>query len=154
MSLMNTRRNALQQSLAVAGLLATAGFWPGRALAFTKAAFDAKNMAEAVRALGGQPPMASKDISLEVPEMADNGAAVRVSFSTTLPRVQRMLLLAEKNPSPLVAVFNVSESIEPSFIINTKLSESTDVLAVAMLADGRVWFTKKPVKVTLGACGN
>jgi len=34
------------------------------------------------------------------------------------------------------------------------LSESTDVLAVAMLADGRVWFTKKPVKVTLGACGN
>jgi len=62
--------------------------------------------------------------------------------------------LAEKNPSPLVAVFNVSESIEPSFIINTKLSESTDVLAVAMLADGRVWFTKKPVKVTLGACGN
>ena len=46
---MNTRRNALQQSLAVAGLLATAGLWPGRALAFTKAAFDAKNMAEAVR---------------------------------------------------------------------------------------------------------
>jgi sulfur-oxidizing protein SoxY len=151
---MNTRRNALQQSLAVAGLLATAGLWPGRALAFTKAAFDAKNMAEAVRALGGQPPMASKDISLEVPEIADNGAAVRVSFSTTLPRVQRMLLLAEKNPSPLVAVFNVNENIEPSFIINTKLSESTDVLAVAMLADGRVLFTKKPVKVTLGACGN
>ena len=79
---------------------------------------------------------------------------MRVSFSTTLPRVQRMLLLAEKNPSPLVAVFNVNENIEPSFIINTKLSESTDVLAVAMLADGRVLFTKKPVKVTLGACGN
>ena len=113
---MNTRRNALQQSLAVAGLLATAGLWPGRALAFTKAAFDAKNMAEAVRALGGQPPMASKDISLEVPEIADNGAAVRVSFSTTLPRVQRML---RKVPS-LLMNSTVTSSFSNSFLIQSR----------------------------------
>lgn len=151
---MSTRRTALQQSLAVAGLMVAAGFLPRSALAYTKAAFDAKNLAEAVRALGGQAPAASRDITLDVPEIAENGAVVRASFSTSLPGVKRMLLLAEKNPSPLVAVFNVSESIEPSFVINTKLAESTDVVAVALLADGRTLFTKKPVKVTLGACGN
>ncbi len=151
---MSHRRTALKQSLAVLGLLATAGVLPRSALAYTKAAFDAKNLAEAVRALGGQTPQASRDISLDVPEIAENGAVVRASFSTTLPGVRRMLLLAEKNPSPLVAVFNVSESVEPSFVINTKLAESTDVLAVAMLADGRTLFARKPVKVTLGACGN
>ena len=151
---MSNRRSALQQSLAVAGLLATAGLWPRHALAFTKAAFDAKNMAEAVRALGGQAPAASRDVSLAAPEIAEHGASVRVSFGTSLPNVKRMLLIAEKNPTPLVAVFNVSESVEPSFILTTKLSESTDVLAVAMLADGRVLFARKPVKVTLGACGN
>lgn len=151
---MSTRRNALQQSLAVAGLLAASGWWPQTAQAYTKAAFDAKNLAEAVRALGGQAPVASKDIALDVPEIAENGAAVRVSLGTGLPNVRRMLLIAEKNPSPLVALFNVSEAVEPSFVLNAKLSESTDVLAVAMLADGRVLFARKPVKVTLGACGN
>jgi sulfur-oxidizing protein SoxY len=151
---MNTRRQALQHSLAVAGLLAAAGFFPRHALAWTKAAFDAKTLAEAVRALGGQAPQASRDIALEVPEIAENGAVVRVSLSTTLPNVRRMLLLAEKNPSPLVAVFSLTESVEPQFVINTKLAESSDVVAVAMLADGRVLFTRKPVKVTLGACGN
>lgn len=150
---MSTRRTALQQSLAVAGLLATAGLWSQPAQAYTKAAFDARNLTEALRALGGQAPAASREIELAVPEIAENGALVRVSLSTTLPNVRRMLLLAEKNPSPLVALFNVSESIEPSFVINTKLAESTDVVAVAMLADGRTLFTKKQVKVTLGACG-
>ncbi len=150
---MSNRRTALQQSLAVMALMATAGLLPRSAHAFTKAAFDAKNLAEAVRALGGQPPTASRDISLDVPEIAENGAVVRASFSTTLPGVKRMLLLAEKNPSPLVAVFNVSETIEPSFVINTKLAESTDVVAVALMADGRALFAKKQVKVTLGACG-
>ncbi len=150
---MSTRRTALQQSLAVAGLLATAGLWPQPAQAYTKAAFDARNLAEALRALGGQAPAPSREIELAVPEIAENGALVRVTLSTTLPNVRRMLLLAEKNPSPLVALFNVSENIEPSFVINTKLAESTDVVAVAMLADGRTLFTKKQVKVTLGACG-
>ena len=150
---MSTRRTALQQSLAVAGLLATAGLWPQPAQAYTKAAFDARNLAEALRALGGQAPAPSREIELVVPEIAENGALVRVTLATSLPNVRRMLLLAEKNPSPLVALFNVSEAIEPSFVINTKLAESTDVVAVVMLADGRSLFTKKPVRVTLGACG-
>jgi len=151
---MMNRRAAMQQSLAVAGLLAAAGLLPRSALAYTQAAFDAKNLAEAVRALGGQAPVASRDIELEAPEIAENGASVRLGLSTRLPGVRRILLLAEKNPTPLVAVFHVSEAIEPSFILNAKLAETTDVVAVAQMADGRNLFSKKTVRVTLGACGN
>lgn len=151
---MSNRRTALQQSLAVMALMATAGVLPRSALAYTKTAFDARNLAEAVRAFGGQPPQASREVQLEAPEISENGASVRIGLSTALPQVRRMLLLAEKNPSPLVAMFNVSDSIEPSFVIHAKLAESTDVVAVAMLADGRSLFTKKAVRVTLGACGN
>jgi len=151
---MMKRRAALQQSLAVAGLLAAAGMLPRSAQAYTPAAFEAKNLAEVVRALGGQAPTASRDIELDAPEIAENGASVRMSFSTRLPGVRRMLLLAEKNPTPLVGVFHVSEAVEPSFILNAKLAESTDVVAVAQMADGRTLFTKKTVRVTLGACGN
>ena len=49
---MQTRREMLARSATVAGLLATAGFLPTSALAaWPQAAFDAKNLADAVKAL-------------------------------------------------------------------------------------------------------
>ena len=50
-------------------------------------------------------------------------------------------------------VFNTSEFVESNFSTRAKLGQSSDVYAVAITQDGKAFFAKKEVKVTLGGCG-
>ena len=150
---MQTRRETLKQSAVVAGLLAGTGLFPQYALAYQKAAFEAKSLADVLKALGASAPTESKDVTIGGPDSAENGAVVPLTASTTIAGVKRLLILVEKNPSALVAMFNVSESVEPSFATRAKMGQSSDVYAVAIGADGKAFFAKKEVKVTLGGCG-
>jgi sulfur-oxidizing protein SoxY len=148
------RREMLAQSATVMGLLATAGLLPQAAhAAWTKAAFEAKSVADAIKALGGNPSTESKDITLTGPDIAENGAVVPVGCSTNLPGVKRMAILVEKNPSVLAAVFDVSDAVDANFSTRVKMGQSSNVCAVAMMGDGRVLFSGKEIKVTLGGCG-
>jgi len=150
---MQTRRETLKHSAIVAGLLATAGLLPQQALAYNKAAFDAKTLADVAKALGAGAPVESTDVTIGGPDIAENGAVVPLTASTTLAGVKHILLLVEKNPSALVALFNVTDSVEPNFATRTKMGQSSDVYAVAILTNGKTFFAKKEVKVTLGGCG-
>lgn len=150
---MQNRRQALKQSLAVAGLLASTGLFPRAALAFNKTAFEAKSIADAARAYGAGAPVESKDVMLTAPDIAENGAVVPMGAATTLAGVKHILLLVEKNPNALVAKFDVSDAVEPNFSTRAKMSQTSDVFAVAITNDGKAFFTKKEVKVTLGGCG-
>jgi sulfur-oxidizing protein SoxY len=148
------RRDMLAQSAALMGLLATAGLLPKAAhAAWTQAAFEAKNMADAVKSLGGGTAVESKDITLTGPDIAENGAVVPVGCSTSLPGVKRMAILVEKNPSVLAAVFDVTDAVDANFSTRVKMGQSSNVYAVAMMADGKVLFSTKEIKVTLGGCG-
>jgi len=149
---MTTRRQALQSSVAVAGLLAGAGF-PQFAHAFNKAAFDAKTVADVAKAVGAGAPTESKDVTITGPDIAENGAVVPLGVSTSLPNVKHLLVLVEKNPSVLVALFNVSPEVDANFATRAKMGQSSDVYAVAITNDGKALFAKKEVKVTLGGCG-
>jgi sulfur-oxidizing protein SoxY len=62
-------------------------------------------------------------------------------------------MLVEKNPSMLAAVFDVTDSVEANIPPRVKMGQSSNVYAVAIMADGKVLFAKKEVKVTLGGCG-
>jgi sulfur-oxidizing protein SoxY len=156
---MQSRRQILSRSAQVAGMLATLGFVPGLALAQTQAsgynaaAFDAKTMAELMKALGAGTPTESKDITLTGPDIAENGAVVPIGASTSLAGVKRMLLLVEKNPSMLSADFAVNDAVEASFATRVKMGQSSNVFAVALMADGKVLYAAKEIKVTLGGCG-
>ena len=148
------RRLALAQGVGLLGLMAGAGLLPAPAqAAWTQAAFDARNLADVVRALGGAVPVASRDVTLQAPEMPDNSASVLVNFGCSLPGVRRMALLIEKNPNVLSAVFDPTEAVEPSFGVRVKLAQSGLIYAVAMMGDGRVLYAQREVRVTLGACG-
>ena len=148
-----TRRRALQQGAAAAGLLASAGFIPVTALAATPRAFEAKSVADAVKAFGGNSMVESKEVTLQGPDIAENGAVVPLGVTATAAGIKHLLILVEKNPSALVAAFNVSDAVEPSFSTRAKMGQSSDVYAVAVMADGKALFAKKEVKVTLGGCG-
>jgi sulfur-oxidizing protein SoxY len=150
---MQTRRHALKTSALVAGLLAGTGLFPQLAFAFNKGAFEAKSVADTLKALGAGAPVESKDVTITAPDIAENGSVVPISLATTLSGVKTMLILVEKNPSTLTALFNVTDSVEPAFSARVKMGQSSDVFAVAVMNDGKVLFAKKEVKVTLGGCG-
>ena len=150
---MQTRRDALKRSFAVVSLMMGAGMLPELAQAFEKSAFDAKTMTDVFKALGLPMPTESKDVGLTAPDIAENGAVVPLGASTNLPGVKQLLILVEKNPSALIAMFHVSDAVDANFSTRAKMGQSSDVYAVAIMADGKALFAKKEVKVTLGGCG-
>jgi sulfur-oxidizing protein SoxY len=150
---MQNRRDTLKQSMAVAGLLGATGLFPQSAWAFNKNAFEAKSIADAAKAYGAAAPVESKDVTLTAPDIAENGAVVPMAVASTLPGVKHLLVLVEKNPNVLVAKFDASDAVEPNFSTRAKMGQTSDVFAVAITNDGKAFYTKKEVKVTLGGCG-
>jgi sulfur-oxidizing protein SoxY len=151
---MQTRRETLKRSALVAGLLAGTGLYPQFAQAAAKnPAFDAKSIPDALKALGVAAPTESKDVTITGPDIAENGAVVPLTASTTLAGAKQLVVLVEKNPSTMVALFNVTDAVDANFAVRAKLGQSSDVYAVAVMADGKAFFAKKEIKVTLGGCG-
>ena len=151
---MQTRREMLTRSASVAAALAGLGLLPQAAqAAWSQAAFDAKTMGDLMKALGTSGPAESKDVTITGPDIAENGAVVPVGASSALPGVKRLLILVEKNPSMLVAMFDVTDSVDANMSTRVKMGQSSNVYAVAMMGDGKVLFAQKEVKVTLGGCG-
>ena len=79
---MQTRRKTLKHSAIVAGLLATTGLFPQYALAYNKVAFEAKSLADVLKALGVGAPVESKEVTIGGPDIAENGAVVPLTAST------------------------------------------------------------------------
>jgi len=154
---MHTRREMMARSTRVAAMLAAVGMLPGLARAqaagYNAVAFSAKTLPEAMRALGAAAPVESKDISITAPDIAENGAVVPVGAATTLPGVKRLLLLIEKNPAMLAAMFELTDAVDANISTRVKMGQSSNVIAVALTNDGKVFFAQKEVKVTLGGCG-
>jgi sulfur-oxidizing protein SoxY len=154
---MQTRRKVLSQSAKVAAMLAAVGMLPSVAQAqaggYNSAAFAAKTMPDLMKALGGAAPAESKDVTVTGPDIAENGAVVPVGAASSLPGVKRLLILVEKNPAMLTAMFDLTDAVEANISTRVKMGQSSDVYAVAMMNDGKVLFAKKEVKVTLGGCG-
>jgi sulfur-oxidizing protein SoxY len=151
---MQNRREMLARSAGVAGLLAGLGLLPQAAqAAWSQAAFDAKSLADAMKALGSAAPVESKDVTLTGPDIAENGAVVPVVVASSLPGVKRLLVLVEKNPNTLTAAFDVTDAVEANFSTRVKMGQSSNVYAVAILGDGKALYAVKEIKVTLGGCG-
>lgn len=147
------RRTALARSAQLSLLLAGLGLPPRTSLAaYPAAAFDAKSVPEVLKALGAGATIESKDVVVTAPDIAEDRAAVPVTVSTALPGVKRLLIVVEKNPTALAASFDVTEFIEPSFTTRLRLDRSSNVVALALMGDGRVLFAQKEVKLTLGVC--
>ena len=151
---MQTRREMLARSASVAAALAGLGLLPQAAqAAWSQAAFEAKTMADLMKALGTSGPAESKDVTITGPDIAENGAVVPVGASTTLAGAKRIALLVEKNPAMLAAIFDITEAVEPNLSTRVKMGQSSNVIAVVITADNKVLFAQKEIKVTLGGCG-
>ena len=153
-----TRREWMKSGggVTLLALLAAAGWLkPEDALAqaWNKAAFEAKTMDEALKALGAGAPAASKDITfVSTPDIAENGAVVPIGIASAIPKTEAIAILIEKNPSTLTANFDIPPGTDPAISTRVKMAQTSNVHALVR-ADGRYFVASKEIKVTLGGCG-
>ena len=144
---MNSIRRALVAVL-VLGLVR-----PLAALAaWNKEAFSAKTAGDALKNLGVANAQPSKDLTVEIPEIAENGAVVPIEISSAIPGTTSLIVVIDKNPFPLITRFDFKEGALPFVKLNAKVGETSDVRVLAEAA-GKYYVTTREVKVTLGGCG-
>ena len=121
---------------------------------WNKAAFDTKTFADAVKALGGTPATENKGVQFTnpTPDIAENGAVVPVTVTSSLPKTESIAILVEKNPNILTANFAIPAGTDPFVSTRVKMGQTSDVYALVK-ADGKYYFAKKEIKVTIGGCG-
>ena len=146
-----TRRTVLKSTGAMATLLSLGIVTAEQAQAAGRAGFDAKNLQEAIQALGGS-VSANDQVQIISPDIAENGAVVPVGAISKLPNTTEIYLLVEKNPVPMAAAFMIPAGTEPDVQTRLKMGQSTDVVAIVK-ADGKLYSATKETKVTLGGCG-
>jgi sulfur-oxidizing protein SoxY len=157
-SLPMTRRLVLSG----AGFLALAdlgviSFHPVTALAaandkYPEDAFKQNNGNEAIKLLYGQTAEPSDKIKLDAPEIAENGAVVPVSVSTTLADVTTVSFVVPENPNPLAAYYKIPPGTMPNVANRLKMAKTSNVIVIVE-AGGKLYSASREVKVTIGGCG-
>ena len=150
------RRNVLKGATgagAIAVAVAAGLLKPTQAMAaWNKAAFEAKNVADAMKGLDASGPADSKDITIKAPDIAENGAVVPVEVTSGIAGTTAIAILAEKNASPLVGNFDLSGGAQGFISTRIKMGQTSLVRAVVK-AGGKSYTAAKEVKVTIGGCG-
>ncbi len=144
-----SRRNAM---LIIAGFTGTA-ILPSISFAQSNQALNRIN--EITNGLGA----AESDIWLDLPEIAENGNQVKVSFEIETPmtdtdHIKTVYILADGNPSPNVAKFSFTPDMGScSATTRIRLSKTQNVYLLAENNNGQFLMTNAQVKVTIGGCG-
>jgi sulfur-oxidizing protein SoxY len=145
---------------AVAGGLAGLGLgvfpFPAYATADAKEwpadAFKQKSEADVLKTLYGRTAAPSDKISLDAPEIAENGAVVPIAVTSTLPKVTGVAILVLNNPNVLAAAYKIPEGTEAAVSNRLKMAKTSKVVAVVE-SNGKLYSAAKEVKVTVGGCG-
>ena len=141
-ALMGAGLNALRS---VAALAADAAGWPMEA-------FKQKGEADALKSLYGKTAEASDKVKLDAPEIAENGAVVPISVTTSLPNVTSISFMVAENPNALAASYKIPEGTVPAVSNRLKMAKTSNVIAIVE-SDGKLYSATKEVKVTVGGCG-
>ena len=151
------RRSFLKGTVATGmlGVAAGAGLLTPQAVlaAWPKAAFEAKTLEGGMEAaLGSSSATESSDIKIKAPDIAENGAVVPITISTSMPGVDTMAVFIAKNPVPLACSYDLGPTTEGFISCRVKMGKTSDLIAVVK-SGGKLYSAKKTVKVTIGGCG-
>jgi len=148
-----SRRKFIQNSL-YTGIFAVIGSSILSRVAIAEwptAAFDETEYEPALKGLIGDQELLEGHVTLEAPEIAENGATVPIKVSTDLENVEWISIFGDKNPRPWISRFYFHGKSKPFVSTRIKLRESSNVVAIVK-ADGKLYSSKSGVKVTAGGC--
>jgi len=143
-------------ALALLGL----GFFPAGGLATGSAESwqqnwfeNGKSIKETFLVLGVGEPSVDKRVVVQAPDTAENGAYVGISVESSIPNINAVAFLVDKNPSVLAGYFEIKKSDKLKFATKIKMAETSDL--VALVKAGNDYFMNtRHVKVVLGGCGS
>ncbi|WP_050419905.1 thiosulfate oxidation carrier protein SoxY [Bradyrhizobium tropiciagri] len=119
---------------------------------YPEEAFKQKNEADAIKALYGKTAETSDKVKMDAPEIAENGAVVPISATTTLSDVTSISFLVSENPISLIASYKIPAGTLPSVANRIKMAKTSNV-TVIVEAGGKLYSASKEIKVTVGGCG-
>jgi len=143
-----SRRKILARTLGTIGVLGSA-----------KVFATLEEVDAAIKSIAGDAEVTQGGLTLNAPEIAENGNSVPISVSVESPMtedayVESVSILAEGNPLPEVVTFNFTKNSGEAFAATRmRLAQTQNVIAVAKLSDGTVLSDTRNVKVTIGGCG-
>ncbi len=141
-----------RQFVRALGALAAAQLLPAPAFA------QSDTFAPLIAAFTGGAATQPGRVKLESPLLADNGNAVplRISVDSAMiaaDHVQRIVLLSEKNPRPVIATFHLGARAGRALITTrVRLNGAQRLMAIAQMSDGTFWSGHADVIVTSTAC--
>ena len=144
-----SRRNALQLIAAFTGT----AILPSMSFSQPNKALDRIN--EITKGMGAT----ESDVYFDLPEIAENGNQVKVSFEMDSPmtesdHIKTVYILADGNPSPNVAKFSFTPEMGScSATTRMRLSKTQNVYLLAANNNEQFFMTYAKVKVTIGGCG-
>jgi sulfur-oxidizing protein SoxY len=108
--------------------------------------------------LGDAKPTPGK-ITLEIPEIAENGNTVPYAIAIDSPmtpadHIKAIHVLSTANPLPNVASFGLTPLSGRAVVSSRmRLAKTQDVVVLAELSTRRFIVARRTVKVTIGGCG-
>lgn len=156
---MDPLRRTLLKGITTSGLLVAAiaagALRPSRVLAadWNKGGFEAKDIASVLKAIDAVSATESRDIVINAPDIAEDGAMVPIEVISNIPGTLSIAVVVEKNPYPLAAQFDFSNGTLPQVSLRLKMSQTSQVI-VSAKAGGKVYIARTEIKVTVGGCAN
>lgn len=152
----STRRNFLKSSISAAFTWLTAVsafsiFRDADAGLLGKAFLETETKEVLKEIYPGLSRVNSDKVLLTVPALAENGAIVPISVTSTLRNVESIAVIVEKNPRPLAAQFRISPDAETWLSTRIRMAKSGRVLAVVKAGD-TLYTSQQSVSVTVGGC--
>lgn len=154
---MNSYRRTLLKGAGATGGLAVAialGLLrPSQAAAaWSDGDFQVEGLDALLKSVGSIDATNDERIKVEVPEIANNGSVVPVTVTSTIPGTESIAILADKNPLPLLGIFEFQDGAQGFASTRIKMRETSAVRAIVKAGD-KYYMNERLVKVTIGGCG-
>jgi sulfur-oxidizing protein SoxY len=94
----------------------------------------------------------SNKIEMKLPKIAEKGAAIPITVTSSLENIQSIAILIEKNNESLVASFKLSPELEAFVSARFQMIETSNVIVLVETLDG-IYRAKEQVKISAGGCG-
>ncbi len=113
---------------------------------------DARTVAAAVKAMGGESVLDSNQIVLSGPELVGSGFVVPLSMESKIPKTDLMAIFVQKNPTPMPAVFELPPGTDAYINTRIKMGETSTIYGIVR-AEGNFYVGSTMIKVRAGGGG-
>lgn len=113
--------------------------------------WTAHTVEDAIKNLYGSNTLIEKGVKLKTPDVAANGGAIPVDFSTEIP-AKTISVFQDANPEAAVMVVDVTPYDMTDYSIKIKMGKPGTVTVVVEGQDGKLYAAKKSLDVAKGGC--